>query len=297
MIAIPGGTLLMGSTEFYSDEGPVHERDVAAFEIETRAVTNEEFADFVTATGYVTVAERALDPAEFPGADPADLVPGSMVFTPTSGPVDLRDWRQWWRWQPGARWREPEGPGSSIDGRLDHPVVHVSFEDASSYAAWAAKRLPTEAEWEWAARGGLVGARFAWGDDAHPGGQLMANSWQGSFPYSNTGAQGWAGTSPVGTFRPNGYGLYDMTGNTWEWTTDYYQPRHSTPGAAAPDAGQRTNLLASASIEPGTATARRTLKGGSHLCSPEYCLRFRPAARSAQAEDTGMTHIGFRCAR
>jgi formylglycine-generating enzyme required for sulfatase activity len=293
MIAIPAGNLVMGSDEYYRDEGPVHERAVAAFELDAHPVTNNEFAVFVAATGYVTVAERELDPADFAGADPADLVPGSMVFTPSSGPVDLRDWRQWWRWQPGARWVEPEGPGSSIDDRMRHPVVHVSFEDAATYAAWAGKRLPTEAEWEWAARGSLVGARFAWGDEENPRGALMVNRWQGSFPYRNTGAAGWAGTSPVGTFAPNGYGLFDMTGNTWEWTDDFYASRHAVPGETGVDAGARTNLLGAAAA----GDTRRVLKGGSHLCSPDYCLRYRPAARSPQSEDTAMTHIGFRCAR
>ena len=283
----------MGSDDHYRDEGPAHERDVEPFELDAHPVTNEEFAAFVAATGYVTVAERELDPAEFAGADPADLVPGSMVFTPTHGPVDLRDWRQWWRWQPGARWNEPAGPGSSVDDRMRHPVVHVSFQDAAAYASWAGKRLPTEAEWEWAARGGLTGARFAWGDEENPHGRLMVNRWQGSFPYRNTGAAGWVGTSPVGTFPPNGYGLVDMTGNTWEWTTDFYSPRHTVPGTAGVDAGPRANLLG----RRASAESRRVLKGGSHLCSPDYCLRYRPAARSPQSEDTAMTHIGFRCAR
>jgi len=293
MIAIPGGTLLMGSDEFSRDEGPVHEREIAPFELDEHPVTNEQYAAFVDATGYVTVAERELDPADFPGADPADLVPGAMVFTPTAGPIDLRDWRQWWRWQAGAYWREPEGAGSSIDERMRHPVVQVSFADAAAYTAWAGKRLPGEAEWEWAARGGLVGARFAWGDDEYPDGRLMVNRWQGSFPFRNTGADGWVGTSPVGTFPANGYGLVDMTGNTWEWTSDFYSPRHHVPGSTGVDAGARTNLLGVSS----TGDAPRVLKGGSHLCSPEYCLRYRPAARSPQSEDTAMTHIGFRCAR
>jgi sulfatase modifying factor 1 len=294
MVLIEGGTFLMGSDEFYPDERPVHERAVETFRIDRHAVTNEEFAAFVDDTGYVTVAERELDPADFPGADPADLVPGSMVFTPTAGPVDLADWRAWWRWQPGACWRRPFGPDSSIDERMRHPVVHIAFADASAYAAWAGKRLPTEAEHEYAARGSLDSARFAWGDDAHPGGRVMANSWLGRFPYLNEGV---GDAAPVGSYPPNGYGLYDMTGNTWEWTSDYWTPRHLRLSDRPVDPGRRQNLLATASAQEGFSTPRRVLKGGSHLCSPEYCLRFRPAARSAQAEDTGMSHIGFRCAR
>ena len=294
MIEVPGGTLLMGSDEFYPEEGPVHEREVAAFALDEHPVTNRDFAAFVADTGYVTIAERPMDPADYPGVHPDDLVPGAMVFTPTSGPVDLRDWRQWWRWEPGASWRHPFGPASSVDDRLDHPVVQIAYPDAAAFATWAGKRLPTEAEWEWAARGGLVGARFAWGDETKPGGALMADTWQGAFPYRNDGAAGWMGTAPVGTFPPNGYGLRDMIGNVWEWTADYWTHRHVPPGAIGVDAGRRTSLL---SAEPGSAIPRRVLKGGSHLCAPEYCLRYRPAARSAQAEDTAMTHIGFRCAQ
>jgi len=294
MVRLPAGTFRMGSDDFYADERPVHERSVDAFWIDRYAVTNEDYARFVNETGYVTVAERDLDPADFPGADPAELVPGSMVFTPTSGPVDLRNWRNWWRWQPGASWRRPFGPESTIDDRMRHPVVHIAFEDASAYADWAGKRLPTEAEHEYAARGGLDGARFAWGDEPYPDGVPQANTWIGRFPYDN---QAWGGTAPVGSYPPNGHGLYDMTGNVWEWTTDYYTPRHVRPSDAPVDAGTRQNLLAIASAEDGFQTPRRVLKGGSHLCTPEYCLRFRPAARSPQAEDTGMSHIGFRCAR
>ncbi|MGR0221851.1 formylglycine-generating enzyme family protein [Agromyces sp. ZXT2-6] len=303
MARIPGGAFRMGSEEFSPDETPVHVREVAPFELDVHPVTNAQFAEFVDATGYVTVAERELDPADFPGVEPAELVPGSLVFTPTEGPVDLGDWRQWWRWVPGASWRHPFGPDSSIDDRLDHPVVHVAFEDAAAYAAWAGKRLPTEAEFEFAARGGLDGARFAWGDEEFPDGRLMVNRFQGDFPYRNTGASGWRGTSPVGTFPANGYGLLDVTGNVWEWTTDYYSSRHIVPGAEpglGVDRGVRRDLLtdaATASAEPGSRIPRRVLKGGSHLCSPQYCLRYRPAARSAQAEDSSTTHIGFRCAR
>ncbi|MCM3657741.1 formylglycine-generating enzyme family protein [Agromyces mediolanus] len=312
MLRIEGGTFRMGSNEFYADETPVHERTVAGFELDLHPVTTEQFAAFVADTGYVTVAERPLDPADFPGADPAELVPGGLVFTPTAGPVDLRDWRQWWRWGPGASWRHPFGAAPEGEPAFDalaerptHPVVQVSFEDASAYAAWAGKRLPTEAELEFAARGGVDGARFAWGDEEfprdaeHPDGRLMVNRWQGSFPYRNTGAEGWVGTSPVMTFPANGYGLYDVTGNVWEWTSDFYTERHVVPGAAdaAVDAGTRPNLLAAASAEPGSRIPRRVLKGGSHLCSPDYCLRYRPSARSPQADDSATTHIGFRCAR
>jgi sulfatase modifying factor 1 len=297
MVDVPGGTLLMGSDEFYREEGPVHERRVEAFQLDTAPVTNNEYAAFVSDTGYVTVAERPLNPADYPGVAPADLEPGAIVFTPTTGPVDLRDWRQWWRWQPGAHWRRPFGPDSSVTETGEHPVVHIAFEDAAEYARWAGKRLPTEAEWEWAARGGLVGARYAWGSEPRVNGELQANSWQGLFPFRNDGARGWVGTAPVGSFPANGYGLLDMIGNVWEWTTTFWTHRHVSPGTSTIDAGTRPSLLAAQSAEPGSTFARRVLKGGSHLCAPEYCLRYRPAARSAQAEDTAMTHIGFRCAR
>lgn len=297
LVAVPGGTLLMGSDEYYPEERPVHEREVAAFRLARSPVTNAQFAAFVADTGYETIAERPLDAAEYPGVAAADLAPGAMVFTPTAGPVDLRDWRQWWRWEPGAHWLRPTGAGSdAVATSPQHPVVHIAYADALAYADWAGLRLPTEAEWEWAARGGLVGRRFAWGDDPRPDGALLADTWQGAFPYRNTGAAGWFGTAPVGTFPANGYGLVDMIGNVWEWTSDYWMPRHARPGALAVDAEQRTNLLTRSSAEPGSRIPRRVLKGGSHLCAPEYCLRYRPAARSAQAEDTAMTHIGFRCA-
>lgn len=295
MVHIPGGSFLMGSDEFYPDEQPVHERGIASFYIDRFEVTNEQYAEFVDATGYVTVAERPMDPAQFPGADPADLVPGAMVFTPTAGPTDLRDWRNWWRWEPGAFWRRPFGADSSIDDRLQHPVVHIAYEDATAYAEWAGMRLPTEAEFEYAARGGVDGARFAWGDEPYPGGVAQANSWLGRFPYDN---QGVGGTAPVGSYPPNGYGLHDMIANVWEWTTDYYTPRHTPPADEPVDAGERPNLLSASSAQEGfPSIPRRVLKGGSHLCSPDYCLRFRPAARSPQAEDTGMSHVGFRLAR
>ncbi|MFE6996712.1 formylglycine-generating enzyme family protein [Microbacterium sp. NPDC057659] len=292
-VLIPGGTFRMGSTEFYPDEQPVHERRVEAFRIDRYAVTNADYARFVEDTGYVTVAERPMDPALYPGVAEEDLAPGAMVFTPTKGPTDLRDWRNWWRWEPGAHWRAPFGPDSSIDDRMDHPVVHVAFEDATAYAEWAGRRLPTEAEHEYAARGGVDGSRFAWGEDPYPGGRALANSWLGRFPYDNRGV---GGTAPVGSYPENGYGLFDMIGNTWEWTTDFYAPRHIVPTDKPVDAGKRANLLATASAREGEQIPRRVLKGGSFLCSPDYCLRFRPAARSPQAEDTGMSHVGFRLA-
>jgi formylglycine-generating enzyme required for sulfatase activity len=293
MVSIAGGAFQMGSAAFYLDEGPVHERGVDPFEIDEHPVTNREFAAFVEETGYRTVAEEPLDAAEFAELSEEDRAPGAMVFAPTPGPVDLRDWRRWWAWVPGARWKEPFGKGSSIDDRLDHPVVQVAYRDAEAYAAWAGKRLPSEAEWEFAARGGLDQAVFAWGDEPAPHGALLANHWQGRFPYLNTGAAGWVGTSPVGTFPANGFGLFDMTGNVWEWTTTPYAPRHVPPGVAGPASGERRNLLS----PPAEEQARRVLKGGSHLCAPEYCLRYRPAARSPQSDDTAMTHIGFRCVR
>jgi formylglycine-generating enzyme required for sulfatase activity len=284
----------MGSTQFYPEEAPVHSATVAAFAVERHPVTNAQFAEFVADTGYVTVAEQAPDPALYPGAAPQDLVPGSLVFRPTSGPVDLRDWRQWWDWVPGANWRRPFGPDSGIEDRLDHPVVQVAYPDAAAYAHWAGRRLPSEAEWEYAARGGAT-TTYAWSDDVAPGGQLMANTWQGRFPYRNDGALGWVGTSPVGTFPANGFGLLDMIGNVWEWTTTQFDAHHrldgpvesccGPPGAAWP---------ATSDLAPDPAI-NQTLKGGSHLCAPEYCLRYRPAARSPQSQDSATTHIGFRC--
>ncbi|MFC8731057.1 formylglycine-generating enzyme family protein [Luteimicrobium sp. NPDC057192] len=296
MVRIPGGSFTMGSSDFYADEGPVHERTVGSFWLDRFEVTNAEFLRFVTDTGYVTVAERPLEAAEYPDLPPEDRAPGALVFTPTDGPVDLTDWSLWWRWQPGASWRQPEGPGSSIEGRSDHPVVQVAYPDAAAFARWAGKRLPTEAENELAARGGRDDrAPFAWGDVPYPGGVPQAHTWLGRFPYDVRGPHGTT-TAPVGSYPANGYGLFDMIGNVWEWTSDLYAPRHRLPGEEPVDAGTRPNLLAAASAEPGSSVPRRVLKGGSYLCSPDYCLRFRPAARSPQADDTATTHIGFRCA-
>jgi formylglycine-generating enzyme required for sulfatase activity len=288
LIELPGGAFRMGSTSFYPDEAPVHTATVGAFAVERHPVTNAQFAEFVADTGYVTVAERPLDPALYPGVAPADLAPGALVFRPTAGPVDLRDWRQWWDWAPGASWRQPFGAGSAdwdFADRLAHPVVQVAYSDAAAYAQWAGRRLPSEAEWEYAAGGGSATA-YAWGDDVRPGGELMANTWQGRFPYRNDGALGWVGTSPVGTFPANCFGLLDMIGNVWEWTTTEYSGRHRVDGPA--------KGCCTPSREPDPSV-NQTLKGGSHLCAPEYCHRYRPAARSPQSQDSATTHIGFRC--
>ncbi|WP_431710343.1 formylglycine-generating enzyme family protein [Glutamicibacter uratoxydans] len=283
MIRIPAGSFLQGSTAFYPDEGPVRETFVETFEIDLTPVTNAQFGEFVAATGYRTVAERSLPVEQFPTLGGAERAPGSLVFTPTTHPVDLSDWRQWWRWVPGAQWRHPYGVEHSAVAEADHPVVQVAYEDAQAYAQWRGQRLPTEAEWEYAARGGLVGATYAWGDEPQDPQNLLANTWQGKFPYLNTGANGWVGTSPVRSFAPNGYGLYDMIGNVWEWTSTSYTPSATSGCSCTP-----------ATPVPG---ADLTLKGGSHLCAPEYCLRYRPAARSAQSPDSATTHIGFRCVR
>ncbi len=268
----------MGSDRFYPEESPVCTVEVAGFAIERGPVTVAQFERFVQDTGYVTVAERAPDPAQYPDADPRLLHPGSVVFRPTPGPVALDDPGRWWTYVLGASWRHPWGPATDNRGRADHPVTHVAYEDAEAYARWAGKRLPTEAEWEYAARGGLDEAIFAWGDRERPGGQLMANHWQGEFPWRNTGAKGWRGTTPVGLFPANGYGMLDVTGNVWEWTSDFYASRGRSDE------------------RPRSPIARRVIKGGSHLCAPNYCLRYRPAARQGEAVDTSTSHIGFRCA-
>jgi formylglycine-generating enzyme len=284
LIELTGGVFRMGSQQFYPDEGPDHDRHVDSFAIEQHPVSNAQFSEFVSDTGYVTVAERPLDQALFPELAPEELEAGSLVFTPTPGPVDLSNWRQWWRWSVGADWRHPFGPESSIEDKADHPVVQIAYPDAEAYAAWAGRRLPSEAEWEYAARGGST-TTYAWGEDVRPDGQLMANTWQGRFPYQNTGANGWVGTSSIGSFPANDFGLVDMIGNVWEWTTTTYQSRHAV---AAPCCGPTIERTPD-------QTTRKALKGGSHICAPEYCLRYRPAARSPQSLDTSTTHIGFRC--
>lgn len=300
MAWVEGGTFRMGSEAHYPDEGPVRDVRVDGFWIDRTTVTNDMFAGFVTDTGYVTVAERPLNPADFPGADPLLLKPGSMVFHMTKGPVDLRNISNWWSYVPGANWRHPEGPGSDLKGRGDHPVVHVAFEDAEAYAAWADKELPTEAEWEFAARGGLDGAEFVWGDSLTPNGKIMAKTWQGDFPWRNKAKKKLERTAPVGSYPANGYGLYDMAGNVWQWTTDWYAPAHlrKTPGSCCTLDNPRGPKNAGNSLDPmqpKVRIPRKVVKGGSFLCAPSYCRRYRPAARHAQMIDTGMSHIGFRC--
>jgi len=284
MVSVPGGSFLMGSNAFYREERPLRRETVQGFWMDVHPVTNAEFRKFVAATGYVAACEREPDPAMYPDADPSLLVPGSSVFRKPRHPVDLRDNRAWWEYVPAADWRHPEGPDSSIIGRDDHPVVHVTYEDACAYAAWAGKELPLESEWEFAARGGLEGATYAWGEAFAPQGRPMANTWQGAFPWENLKLDGYEGTSPVDAFPANGYGLYDMIGNVWEWTASSF--------TSPIESGKKSCCAPS---EPGAHVARRVVKGGSHLCAPNYCLRYRPAARQGEAVDTSTCHIGLRC--
>ncbi|MFZ0040588.1 MAG: formylglycine-generating enzyme family protein [Solirubrobacteraceae bacterium] len=299
MVWVPPGEFDMGSADFYPEEAPVRRVAVDGFWMDEHPVTVAEFRRFVKATDHVTNAERAPDAADYPGADPELLVPGSLVFRATSGPVDVRVFQNWWSWTPGAFWRRPEGPGSNVGGRERHPVVHIAHADALAYARWAGKDLPTEAEWERAARGGLQGRVFAWGDEFAPRGKMMANTWQGEFPWQNLLTDGFALTSPIRSFPPNGFGLFDMTGNTWEWTSDWFSARlvdGSGPAKPACCIPQNPRVeSAEGSHAPGEQIPRKVIKGGSHLCAPNYCLRYRPAARQAEAIDTSTSHIGFRC--
>ena len=290
----------MGSEDHYPEEAPTHRVRVDAFAIDAHQVTNKQYGEFVAATRYRTVAERPLRAEDYPDAPPENLVPGSLVFTPTKGPVDLRHISQWWTWTPGACWRSPEGPGSSVKRRPDHPVVHVAYEDAFAYATWRGADLPTEAEWEYAARGGLEGATYTWGDEARPGGTIMANTWDGpDFPWRSTRESGFVGTAPVGSFPANGYDLFDMAGNVWEWTSDWWTTPHPDAVEKAccvpvnPRGGDPEQSYDPA--QPQFRIGRRVIKGGSHLCADTYCLRYRPAARRPQMVDTGTSHVGFRC--
>jgi formylglycine-generating enzyme len=289
MVEIPGGTFRMGSDRFYPEERPLREVSVEGFWIDRHPVTVAEFRRFVKATGHVTWAEQPPQADDYPDADPELLVPGSLAFRKTTGPVDLRDVRNWWSWTPGADWRHPEGPESNVGGRELHPVTHVAYADAVAYAAWAGKSLPAEAEWEYAARGGLDGATFTWGDEFAPKGRMMANTWQGEFPWQNLCIDGYEGTSPVESFPSNGYGLYDMAGNVWEWTDDLFAQQAASESREC--CGPRNPRLST----PDQRFPRRVIKGGSHLCAPNYCLRYRPAARQGETIDTTTSHIGFRC--
>lgn len=289
MVEIPNGTLVRGSEDFYPEERPVGKVPVSRFRFDKHPVTNAEFRRFIKDSSYITTAERAPSAEDFPNAAPEMLVPGSLVFTPTSGPVPLDQWHRWWRWQPGSDWRHPEGPGSTLDGRELHPVVHIAQEDALMYARWAGKRLPTEDEWEFAARGGLIGARYVWGEEFMPQGRVMANTWHGEFPWRNVLPRRHGRTTTVGTFPPNGYGLVDVVGNVWEWTATAWTASHA-------DTFSDLERSCCTPINEADESARMVIKGGSHLCAASYCHRYRPAARQGQAIRSSTSHIGFRCA-
>lgn len=301
MIWIPGGSFTMGSDRHYAEERPAHRVQVDGFFMDETLVTNEQFSAFVEATGHVTLAEIAPSRDDYPDALPDMLKAGSLVFSPPDSRVRLDDIGQWWAFRFGANWRRPYGRSSSIRALKHHPVVHVAYRDAQAYAAWAGKELPSEAEWEFAARGGLEGAEFAWGEELQPEGRHLANTWQGEFPSQNTAADGYPRTSPVCAFPPNGYGLYDMIGNVWEWTDDWWSARHAADPAKPcctprnPRGGDISDSYAAAAA--GVSLPQKVLKGGSHLCAPNYCRRYRPAARHAEAVDTSTSHVGFRCIR
>ena len=303
MVWIPGGTFQVGSESEHArpEENPVHRARVHGFFMDRHEVTNAQFAKFVEDTNYVTVAERSINWAELaeqlppgtPEPAPELLQPGGLVFTPPGEEVGLGDYTRWWIWSPGASWRHPEGPGSTLEGRDDHPVVMVAWEDARAYADWAGKRLPTETEWERAARGGLEGAVYGWGSEDPTEGPARANIWQGEFPNKNTGDDGFLRTAPVGSYSPNGYGLHDMAGNVWEWCSDWYRPDAycgREMELQIDPTGPRASLDPA---EPGVP--KRVTRGGSFLCHESYCLRYRPSARIGTAVDSGMSHLGFRC--
>jgi len=300
MVELPGGEFWMGSDDHYREEAPRHRVRVGAFRIDRAPVTNQEFAAFVEETGHVTGAEVPPDPRDYPGALPEMCRAASLLFTPTPGPVDLSDWSNWWRLEFGLTWRNPQGGNSNWRDMLNHPVVHVTHADAAAYAKWAGKQLPTEAEWEYAAWGGRDDCEFAWGEELEPGGEHRANIWQGAFPWQNLCSDGYPRTSPVGSFPPNGFGLVDMIGNVWEWTEDWYRARHpDDPGKPCcvpvnPRGGPKSDSHDRCDSAP---IPRRVVKGGSHLCAPNYGRRYRPAARHPQPIDTSTSHIGFRCVR
>ncbi len=297
MVWIGETDFMMGSDDFYPEEAPAHRVNVGGFWIDVTPVTNAEFARFVDETGYVTVAERPANVADYPGARAELLAPSSVVFVRPGHRVDMSNAYNWWKYVRGADWLHPFGPQTSLKGLENHPVVHIAYADAEAYCRWAGKQLPTEAEWECAARGGLDGADYAWGNEFEPSGRIMANTWQGQFPIENLVKDGFEWTSPVGSFPPNGYGLFDMIGNVWEWTSDWYQEHRQAARSCCasinPQGGERNK-----NYDPrlkGVYIARKVIKGGSYLCSPNYCRRYRPAARMAQPIDTSTCHLGFRC--
>jgi len=305
MAWIPGGEFSMGCDDprgkpfggnnAMLDARPVHRVALDGFWMDRTEVTNRQFAAFVTATGYVTVAERAPKAEDFPGAPPENLVAGSIVFTPPAHRISLENHYQWWAYVPGADWRHPTGPQSSIEDALDNPVVQVAYDDAVAYAQWAGKRLPTEAEWECAARGGLTGAVYPWGNEFRPGGRWMANTWQGAFPAQNTTEDGYAGLAPVGTYPANAYGLHDVSGNVWEWCSDWYRPDTYAGGATAaqPLIDPQGPSSSHDPQEPGQA--KRVMRGGSFLCTDQYCSRYIVGTRGKGEVSSGCNHIGFRC--
>ena len=294
---IPGGRFRMGSDTCYPEEAPARQVEVDGFWIDEGPVTNRQFALFVAATGHVTLAERIANAADYPGAPPEMLQPASLVFVKPDRPVEMNNIHNWWHYIFGADWRHPYGPGSDLTGLHDHPVVHIAYSDAEAYARWAGKTLPTEAEWEFAAQGGNDHSEFAWGDYLYPDGKFMANTWQGMFPYQSHADDGYERTSPVGAFPSNAYGLKDMIGNVWEWTSDWFALRSGPVKACCvpknPRGGEEANSFDP--DQPQVHIPRKVLKGGSHLCAPNYCRRYRPAARHAQAIDSSTCHIGFRC--
>lgn len=290
MVWIEGGRFTMGADDQRPEEQPPHPVEVSGFWIDRHEVTNAQFARFVEETGYQTVAERGLDPKKFPHLPPELTQPGAMVFSPPERVANLRDVTQWWRYVPGANWRQPRGPGSSIEGKENYPVVQVALEDARAYAHWAGRELPSEAQWEFAARGGLEGATYAWGESYDPLEGWKANTWQGAFPLEDKAVDGHGGTAPVGCFAPNGYGLFDVAGNVWEYTSDWYLPRHAGRPAKDP---RGPELMVVASFM-GPTGPQAVIKGGSYLCAPNFCARYRPAARQPHELSLGASHIGFR---
>jgi formylglycine-generating enzyme len=293
MVWIPGGKYRRGSDfDAFRDARPIRTIELDGFWMDETPVTNAQFAKFIEATGYITMAERKPDPAKFPEAPAENVVPGSICFSPPSEPIDLSDHYKWWKYLPGACWNHPEGPKSNIDQRMDHPVVHVSWDDAMAYAEWAGKRLPTESEWERASRGKRDQSPYVWGDELCPEGKWMANIWQGEFPVTNTAQDGWEGTSPVKAYPANDFGLYDMSGNVWQWCSDWYRPNAYELGPRRNPQGPNSSYDP---IEP--KEIKRTQRGGSFLCSDDYCSRYRCGGRGKMEVESSIAHAGFRCAR